>query len=159
MSFSLFHSSVREQPVDAQTGLAENRRLAAIAAGALMAGLFLFYLNDVRLRLNPAFAEAMNLLSHSTPAKAALGDPIKAEFGVLGISQNSASAGYAIFKAPVAGPARKGTIYVVANRAARGWTIEREVLEIGTLSEKIDLSPPPEKESFHYPATGHLYLL
>ena len=159
MSFHAFHLGVREQPVNARTGLLENRRLAAIVVIVFLAGLTLFYLYDVRLRANPAFTEAMNLLSHSTQAKAALGDPIKAEFGVRGVIQNSVSAGYAILKAPVAGPMRKGTIYVVANRAANGWNIEGEVLQIGTGSEKIDLSPPTPQEFFHYPATGHLYLL
>jgi len=136
-----------------------NRAGPAIAVAAVFAVIALFYLYGLRLRSNPAFAAAMNLVSSSAEAKAALGQPIKAGLGARGTLQNSTASGYAILAVPVSGPSGKGTLHVVANRLGSDWDIEREVLQTGTPAQTIDLTPPTQREAFSYPATGSVYLL
>ena len=101
----------------------------------------------------------MKSLSNSAAVKAAIGAPIKAGLVVRGVVQDSTAAGYAILAVPVIGPAGKGTLYVVANRVGSDWDMEREVLQLGAGPRRIDLTPPTQQEHFHYPATGHVYLL
>ena len=108
--------------------LSGNRAGPAIAVILVLAGIALLYLYDFRLRASPAFAPAMNLVSRSAEAKAALGEPIRAGAGVRGAVRNSTASGYAVLAVPVSGPKGKGTLYVVANRLGSDWDIEREVL-------------------------------
>jgi len=152
-------SQLRAQTALPNAELSGNRVGPAIAAVAVLAGLALFYLNDHRIRANPAFATAMKSLSNSAAVKAAIGAPIKAGLVVRGVVQDSTAAGYAILAVPVIGPAGKGTLYVVANRVGSDWDMEREVLQLGAGPRRIDLTPPTQQEHFHYPATGHVYLL
>jgi YD repeat-containing protein len=152
-------SQLRAQSALPRGELSGNRAGPAIAVILVLAGIALLYLYDFRLRASPAFAPAMNLVSRSAEAKAALGEPIRAGAGVRGAVRNSTASGYAVLAVPVSGPKGKGTLYVVANRLGSDWDIEREVLQIGDGSRKIDLTPPTQQENFRYPATGRVYLL
>lgn len=152
-------SQLRAQSAFPRAELSRNRVGPAIAVVVVLAGFALLYLYDHRLRASPAFATAMKLVTQSAQAKAALGEPIRVGLGIRGALQDSISSGYAILAAPVSGPKGKGTLYVVANRLGSNWDIEREILQTGDRSRKIDLTPPTQQQIFHYPATGRVYLL
>ncbi len=152
-------SQLQGQSALPRAELSGNRAGPAIAVIVVLAGLALLYLYDHRLRASAALATALKLVSHSAEAKAALGEPIRAGLGVRGTVDDSFASGYAILAAPVSGPKGKGTLYVVANRLGSDWDIEREVLQTGVESRKIDLTPPTQRENFRYPATGRVYLL
>ena len=133
-----------------------------IVALALVAGMALLNLYEHHLRSCPAFAAAVDLVSRSTAAKSALGEPIKTGLAVRGLVRENGVAGYAILAIPMSGPIGKGIFYAVANRVLGGWTIERAVLQRGgdsQLAERIDLSPPTQRDRFDYPAPGRVYLL
>ncbi len=82
------------------------------------------------MRSNGAAVAAMELATHSPAVRAALGAPVKAGAAVRGVVHNKPEASYAVLAIPVSGPSAKGTLYVVANRAADRWDIERETLHI-----------------------------
>jgi len=118
-----------------------------------------------RLRSSPVFAAAVNLVSQSTSAKSALGEPLKPGRAVQGMVHEDRLSGYAALAVPVSGSLTKGTLYVIANRMPAGWNIERAVLQTSGSgssqrpSERIDLSPATQRESFDYPSPGRVYLL
>jgi len=136
--------------------------VGASVAIALVAATGVLNLYEYHLRSCPAFATAVDLVSRSTAAKSALGEPIKAGLAVRGLVSDNGVAGYAILAIPVSGPIGKGVVYAVANRVPGDWGIERAVLDRGGDSrpaERIDLSPPTQRDRFDYPASGHVYLL
>jgi YD repeat-containing protein len=110
------------------------------------------------LRACPAFMASLALVSESPEAKAELGEPIQADGFVRGVVHQDANAGYALLSIPVHGPRGKRTLYVVANRVRDRWNLERVALW-AVQSRRLDLSPPTQPESFHYPARGGVYLL
>ena len=129
---------------------------------ALVAATGVLNLYEYHLRSCPAYAAAVDLVSRSTAAKSALGEPIKAGLAVRGLVSDNGVAGYAILAIPVSGPIGKGVVYAVANRVPGDWGIERAVLNRGGDSrpaERIDLSPPTQRDRFDYPAPGRVYLL
>jgi YD repeat-containing protein len=152
-------SQPRAQAAFPRAELSRNRVGPAIAVVVVLAGFALLYLYAYRLRASPAFATAMKLVSQSAEAKVALGEPIRVGLGVRGTLNDSLASGYAILAASVSGPKGKGTLYVVANRLGSDWDIEREALQTGNGSRRIDLTPPTQQQNFHYPATGRVYLL
>jgi len=111
------------------------------------------------LRGCPAFKTAMELAANSQEVKAVFGEPIQAGKFVRGTVRQDSEVGYALLSIPVHGPRAKGTLYVVANRVRNGWDLERVVLWTGAQPNRIDLSPPPQPERFHYPPLGRVYLL
>ncbi len=127
-----------------------------VVFAVLVSGLTLINLYDRRLRNSSAFASAIGLASQSAAVKTALGEPLNTGTAVRGMVNDR---GYAALSIPMSGTARKGTLYVVANRMASGWDIERAVLETDGASQKIDLTPPTKPEPFQYPAPGRVYLV
>jgi YD repeat-containing protein len=111
------------------------------------------------LRGCPAFMTALELASNSQEVKSVLGEPIQAGQFVRGRVQQNSEAGYALLSIPVRGPRAKGTLYVVANRVRNRWDLERVALWTGAQPNRLDLSPPPQAEGFHYPGLGRVYLL
>jgi YD repeat-containing protein len=136
--------------------------VAVGAAAVLLAAFALVNRYEGRLRSCPAFGVALDLVSNSAAARAALGAPVKAGLAARGMVREDAESGYATMAIPVAGPRTKGTFYFVANRTAGRWDIERAALYVGSGSApsgRIDLSPPPKREKIDYPAPGRVYLL
>ncbi len=152
-------SQLRARAALPREELSGNRIGPVIAIVVALAGLALFYLYGLRLRASPAFTTAMNLVSHSVEAKTALGEPIRAGLGARGEVHDWSASGYAILAVPVKGPTGKGTLYVMANRAGGDWDMERVALQLEDESRRIDLTPPTQQETFHYPTTGRVYLL
>lgn len=143
----------------AETELAQKRFGFVAGILAVLVGCALLYLYTGRLRASPSFGIAMNLVTASAEAKAALGAPIRAGLSVRGVSIDWSSSGYAILAIPVSGPVGKGILYAVANRIGSRWDIQREVLHTGAPSKAIDLTPSTKPEAFHYPAAGRVYFL
>lgn len=156
-------SLLRERTAPPGVESSARATIAAVSVAlVLVAGGALLNLYEHRLRSCPAFASAVDLVSRSTAVKDALGEPIKPGIAVRGLVHEDRASGYAILSIPITGSRSKGILYVIANRMAGGWDIERAVLQAGAdprLSERIDISPPTQREPFDYPAPGGVYLL
>jgi YD repeat-containing protein len=151
----------RTAPPNAESMAGRNITTVAAVLG-LVCTLAVFNLWERRLRTCPAFTASVELALHSAEAKAALGSPMKVGPVALGMVHEDAASGYAILSIPMSGPTGKGTLYAVSNRIAGRWEIERAALHRGdssSLSGRVDLSPPTQREHFHYPAPGQVYLL
>jgi Cytochrome oxidase complex assembly protein 1 len=152
-------TGVRPASLDFGTERSAGRVLTIVAALAVLAGICAFGFYDHRLRSSPAFLKAIAGLSRSAPAGAALGEPIRAGFGVRGIVHDDLESGYAILKIPVNGSNGNGVLYVVANRTGADWDVLRSILRTENPLRRIDLSPPTKRERFQYPKEGRVYLL
>ena len=128
----------------------------------LVAGMVVVNLYERHLRSSSVFAAAVDLASRSATMKEAIGEPIKVGFAVRGLVHDDGVFGYATLAIPVSGRQGKGVLYIVANRIPGGWDIERAVLRGAggsNIMEPINLSPPPQRDQFDYPAPGRIYLL
>ncbi len=103
------------------------------AAIVLLAAFALVNRYENWLRSCPAFGAALDLASKSDAVRAALGGPVKAGVAARGMIHENTESGYAAMAIPVSGPAAdaKGTLYIVANRTAGRWDIERAALHVG----------------------------
>jgi YD repeat-containing protein len=142
-------------------------RVVTIVVGVLVliiasATLDLFALDEHDLESSTAFTAIVDLAAHSAAVNKALGEPVRTALGVTGVVHDETASGYAILSIPMSGSKDIGTLYAVANRMQGSWDIEREVLQIGDgskPSERINLTPPTQREKIDYPAPGLVYLL
>lgn len=128
----------------------------------LFVGMAVVNLYERHLRSSSAFAAAVDLASRSAAMKEAIGEPIKVGFPVRGFVHDDGVFGYATLAIPVSGRQGKGVLYIVGNRIPSGWDIERAVLRGAggsNIKEPINLSPPPQRDRFDYPAPGRVYLV
>jgi len=75
----------------------------------------------------------------------ALGSPIKDGLFLSGSTNVNGASGEADLAIPISGPKGKGTLYVVAVKAAGEWSYSKMVVEIAGTRERINLSANEDK--------------
>ncbi len=120
-----------------------------IGVPILLFALFIvgiFSLVSGMMKSSKPYQHAVSMASHDSRVIARLGEPITSGWYASGNINVSTDAGNADLSIPLKGPQGRGTVYVVAKKAAGIWSYERLEVEIEGAPDRINLLPPPPTE-------------
>lgn len=111
----------------------------ALLIAVLVAGL-VFVLFSAMKSSDP-YQHAVEVTQHDPRAVAALGAPVIPGWYLLGNINVSSTSGNADLAIPVAGSLDKGTVYVVAKKAAGRWSYSTLELKVNGHFQRLNLLP------------------
>ncbi len=133
-----------------------------LAVATLLAGcgtVISLALGKPALKSSAVYSEAMTRARSSPQVLEELGQPLNEDWPVRGEIRRVAAGGYAEMAIPISGPKGTGQLSVIGNLVSGSWKISRLVLLQRGGKGKIDLSPPPTRESLKLPGSGKIFLV